>query len=116
MLRLALTLTVWVGAVTAAPAGLAGRQGGPLFGREDRLFPGGKAPAAALAVVAARSAPLDYVVTEETEVLLNGKPCRYREVPANASILRMELGPDNKTVLKIYFRAAPATSPRPSAR
>jgi hypothetical protein len=108
MLRLALALAVWIGVVTAAPATMTARKDSPLFGKEARLFQTAKAPAA-LAVVAARSQGSDYVVTEETEVLLNGKPCRYNEVPDNATILRMELGPDNKTVLKIHFRAV--TSP-----
>jgi hypothetical protein len=116
MIRLALALAVWVGFVTAAPAALAARKDGPLFGKEAAHVQAAKAPAAALAVVAERAPASDYVVTEETEVLLNGKPCRYRDVPDSASILRMELGPDNKTVLKIHFGAAPATSPRPSGQ
>ena len=109
MIRLALTLAVWIVFVTAAPATVAARKGGPLFGREAPRYPAAKAPAAALAVVTAHAQASDYVVTEETEVLLNGKPCRYKDVPDTATILRMELGPDNKTVLKIHFRAA--TSP-----
>ncbi len=110
MIRLALALAVWIGFVTAAPATLAVRKGGPLFEKEAPHFQAAKAPAAALAVVAERAQAADYVVTEETEVLLNGKPCRYHEVPNTASILRMELGPDNKTVLKIHFRAVTAPS------
>jgi hypothetical protein len=109
MIRLALALAVWIGFVTAAPATLAARKDDPLFEKGAPHFQAAKAPATALSVVAERSQGPNYVVTEETEVLLNGKPCRYKEVPANASILRMELGPDNKTVLKLHFRAV--TSP-----
>ncbi len=116
MIRLALALAVWVGLVTAAPASLAARKDGPLFGKEAPHFQTAKAPKAALAVVESRAQAPDYVVTEETEVLVNGKPCRYSEVPSDASILRMELGPDNRTVLKIHFRAAPATSTSPRGR
>jgi hypothetical protein len=108
MIRLALALAVWIGLVTAAPATLVARKDGPLFGKEAAHFQAAKAPAGALAVVTARAQSSDYTVTEETEVLLNGKPCRYKEVPDNATILRMELGPDNKTVLKIHFRAGNA--------
>src|SRR5262249_51544412 len=115
-IRLALALAVWVGFVAAAPASLAARKDGRLFGKEAPHVPAAKVPAAALAVVAERAPASDYVVTEGTEVLLNGKPCRYKDVPDNASILRMELGPDNKTVLKIHFRTAPATSTPPSGR
>jgi hypothetical protein len=46
----------------------------------------------------------EFVMTDQTEVLLNGKPCKYAEVPGHASIVRMELAADNKTVLKVHFR------------
>jgi hypothetical protein len=106
MIRLALALAVWIGYVTAAPATLAARKDGPLFGNKAAPhFQSAQAPTRALAVVGARAESDDYVVTEQTEVLLNGKPCSYKEVPDNATILRLELGPDNKTVRKIHFRA-----------
>jgi hypothetical protein len=116
MFRVALALAVWVGFVTAVPATLAPRKDGPLIGKEASHFQTAGAPKAALAVVEARAQTSDYVVTDETEVLLNGKRCGYGEVPAKATILWMELGPDNRTVLKVYFRTAPATSSRPSGR
>lgn len=109
MFRLALALAVWVGLVTSAPAMLAARKDGPLFGKEALHCQAAKAPARALALVAARAQASDYVVTEETEVLLNGKPCRYKDVPDNAIIQRLELATDNRTALKIHFRVA--TSP-----
>src|SRR5437763_785212 len=39
-----------------------------------------------------------FQITDETEVLLDGRPCPYRDVPANAGILSLEVGPDNRTV------------------
>jgi len=116
MIRLTLALAVWAGCVTAAPAALAPRKESLLFGKEAQHRHDAQAPRAALAVVEARSPASDYVVTEETEVLVNGKPCRYSEVPANATILRMELGPDSRTVFKVHFRATTATSTPPSGR
>jgi hypothetical protein len=110
MIRLALALAVWTSMASAAPATLTLRRDGPLFGKEVTRFRPAKAPAGALNVVAARAQASDYIVTEETEVLLNGKPCRYKDVPANATIVRMELAWDNKTVLKIYFRVVTAPS------
>jgi hypothetical protein len=44
------------------------------------------------------------VVTDRTEILLDGKPCKYEAIPATASIVRMEVAADKKTVLKIHFR------------
>jgi hypothetical protein len=46
----------------------------------------------------------EFIVTERTEVLLNGERCRYEEIPGHASIVRMEVAADRKTVLKIHFR------------
>ena len=46
----------------------------------------------------------EFQVTEQTEVLLDGKACRYQDVPQQATILRMEVAPDRKTVLRIHFR------------
>jgi hypothetical protein len=108
MLRLALALAVWMGVGTGVPAMMTARKEAPLFDREAPHFQAAPAPASALAVVAAGAQAVDYVVTEETEVLLDGKPCRYKDVPDNATILRMELGPDNRTVRKIHFRGAPS--------
>jgi hypothetical protein len=48
----------------------------------------------------------EFVLTTRTEVRVDGKPCQYEKVPAGATIILMELAPDNKTVLKIHFRTA----------
>jgi hypothetical protein len=48
----------------------------------------------------------EFVITEQTEVLLDGKPCKYQDVFGNARIVRMEVAEDKKTVLKIHFRTA----------
>jgi hypothetical protein len=48
--------------------------------------------------------PTDYLMTAETEVLLNGKPCKYRDIPASAIIVLMEVTADRKTMLKVHFR------------
>jgi hypothetical protein len=46
----------------------------------------------------------EFLVTERTEVTLDGRPCRYADVPANASIVKMELAGDNRTVRAVHFR------------
>jgi hypothetical protein len=112
MTRLALALAVWITAASLAPATLTARRDGPRFDREDPRFEGAKLPDKALGLVVTRVNPSEYVVTEEAEVLLNGQPCRYQDVPEHATILRMELAWDNKTVLTVHFRAAAAPLPR----
>ncbi|MBY0525396.1 MAG: hypothetical protein K2R98_18455 [Gemmataceae bacterium] len=46
-----------------------------------------------------------FRVTDDTEVLLDGKPCKFRQVPASATILHMDVAADGKSVLKIHFRS-----------
>ena len=49
--------------------------------------------------------PAEAQLTAETEVLLDGRQCPYKEVPATASITRLELAPDGKTITRIEFRS-----------
>src|SRR5579871_4756364 len=46
-----------------------------------------------------------FTLTDRSEVLLDGKPCRYEDVPAHASIILLELAADRQTVLRIHFRS-----------
>jgi hypothetical protein len=45
------------------------------------------------------------VLTARTEVRLDGRPCRYADVPAGAAITAAEAGPDRKTLVRIHFRS-----------
>src|SRR5262245_10057653 len=104
MTRLTLALVALICLVPAAPASLAPRP--------DRLRSGLDAvpsPAPRLSAQAreqaAPGAASEYLVTEQTEVRLDGKLCRYEDVPGTATIERMELAPDRKTVLRVFFRS-----------
>jgi hypothetical protein len=58
--------------------------------------------------VQAASAPSprdQFQITDQTEVTLDGRPCRYADVPRGAGIVKMEVGTDGTTVLKIQFRS-----------
>jgi hypothetical protein len=44
-------------------------------------------------------------MTKETEVVLNGRPCAYKDIPAGASIARIVLATDGRTVARIEFRS-----------
>ena len=46
----------------------------------------------------------EFLVTGRTEVTLNGRSCKYQAVPRDATVVRLELAADGKTVLKIDFR------------
>jgi hypothetical protein len=105
MTRLAITLGAFLSLVSVASASLAPRttpsQVEKEARREQAIRPVAQAPKQAQV----REAPSEFVLTRGTEVLLNGQPCKYQDVPRHATIVRMEVAADNKTVLKIHFRA-----------
>jgi hypothetical protein len=103
MTRLTLALAALISLVSVAPATLTPRR--------ERTPPAPESAARALgtprpAQAAGQAGEPEYVLTDETQVLLDGKPCRFADVPERASILRMEVAPDGKTVLKILFRSS----------
>jgi hypothetical protein len=111
MLRLTLALAVWIGLVPVVNATLTPRKEStlgksfPAIGSEEGLRLGGNKRLARIAGKPVQAGTRsEYVVTHQTQILLNGKPCKYEEVPPDASIVRMEVAADKKTVLKIHFR------------
>jgi hypothetical protein len=44
-------------------------------------------------------------VTEETEVLLDGRPCRYEEVPRGAVITFLAIAADRQTIRAVHFQS-----------
>jgi hypothetical protein len=104
MTRLALALTVLFSILSSAKATLAPRI--------DSFTSGKELPARvakAISAVVLPTTPLDgqkdeYRITDQTEVVLDGRACRYRDVPNNATIVKMEVAGDKRTVVKIYFR------------
>jgi hypothetical protein len=104
MIRLTLALAALITGASVAPASLAPRKVDP---RPAHVIPTARSPRllqrAPTDATRPGAAP-ELHVTEQTEILLDGKACRYDEVPARATILRLELATDRKTVLRIYFR------------
>lgn len=47
----------------------------------------------------------DFQMLDNTDILLDGKPCKYVQVPASATIHTLEVAADRKTILKIHFRS-----------
>jgi hypothetical protein len=47
----------------------------------------------------------EFTVTNETEVTLNGRACKYKDIPGTARIIHLEVASDKKTVLRIDFRS-----------
>ena len=108
MSRLTLTLATCLTLLPVASASLAPRKPvSPLPREVRRALASGPAPLAPVSTVSTRESGTRsaFQVTDQTRVLLNGKPCRYADVPAHATIERMEVAQDKKTVLTIYFRS-----------
>lgn len=50
----------------------------------------------------------EFRLTATTEVLLDGRPCRYEDVPDGATILLLETATnESKEILTIHFRTKP---------
>jgi hypothetical protein len=73
-------------------------------------------PTKAVSPLPAASANDEFRITSATEVLLDGRPCRYEQVPNNAVIILLETtSNESKEIARIHFRtprrsAAPAMS------
>ncbi len=102
MNRLTLALAVWMGAASLGSASLTPRKDTEKWSKE--LAQTVKITALAKETVVEEPSSSEFTVSEQTEILLNGKPCHYTRIPANAAILRMEVAPDRKTAVRIYFR------------
>ena len=104
MNRLIFVLAVWMSLVSAVPASLTPRKERAALGKEAHPILTPNLSVESLQHPVAAQTESEFVVTERTEILLNGKPCKYEEVPGHASIVKMEVAADKKTVRKIHFR------------
>jgi hypothetical protein len=104
MTRSTLALAAVLACASAAPASLSRRDGTDLGQRVPVLRTG---EPRALARVG------DFLITDQTEILLDGRPCKYDQVPEGAVIILLDVksGPE-KVVRKIHFRSQPAP-PKP---
>ena len=110
MTRLTMALTVFLGCLSSATASLAPRSDFPFGGKttlptsaHDRPIDLDKPAAPAAAEDKTEKQKL--VVTDETEVQLDGHACKFKDVPAAATIVSLDLAADKKTILKIHFES-----------
>lgn len=82
--------------------------------RRERLAEHKTIPIKSLLSFCAASANNDeFRVTEKTEVLLDGRPCRYEKIPDGARIVLLEtVTNESKEISRIHFRSPrrPASS------
>jgi hypothetical protein len=103
MLRPATALVVLLCCLSSATATVSGRKDLSAF---DKTPPAALKtfPAQLVETASARHDREQFLLTEETEVLLDGRPCKYQEVPRNVNIILLEVGSDKKTILRIHFQ------------
>jgi hypothetical protein len=101
MIRLTLVLATWMSLFSVVSASLVPRKASSPLGKEAQVS---KLSGRTLEQAAGVQDRSEFIVTERTEILLDGKPCKYADVPQQARIVLMEVAADNKTVLKIHFR------------
>ena len=46
----------------------------------------------------------ELVITDKTVMRLDGRVCKYEDVPEGATVILLEVAADKKTVLTIHFR------------
>jgi hypothetical protein len=104
MARLILVLAGWLMVAAVAEATVAPRKEMSRLSNDALQLRTIAHPARVQDSQAALAAESPFTLTDQSEVLLNGKPCRYEVVPAHASISLLELAADRHTVLRIHFR------------
>lgn len=108
MTRLTLALAALLASLSPAMAMLSPHNNQPALGKDALPTSAKDAPADA-AKPAAAAAPKEekqqFVITDDTEVQLDGKACKFGDVPETASVSSLDVGPDKKTVLKIHFKS-----------
>jgi len=105
MPRLTFALAAWILVSATSYASLTPPKNSPTVGTAPAMERTTPLATSVLAKASGRTNNSEFSLTAGTEVLLDGKPCKYADVPSHASIERMELAADNKTVVRIHFRS-----------
>jgi hypothetical protein len=96
MARLTLVFVVCLVFLPPAFAGVAPRKQERSFAEDVRLE---------LRKETGSSRKKELRITKQTEVKLDGRVCQLEEVPANAEIILLDVGPDDSVIRKIHFRS-----------
>jgi hypothetical protein len=82
------------------------------LGRKQRPAVDKHIPIKTVASLPAASANDEFRITPATEVLLDGRPCRYEQVPDSAIIILLEtVTNENKEIARIHFRTSLRKAP-----
>lgn len=102
MVRFTLTLVLAWGFLCCEAAGFSPNSPPPLT---TKALPAGKEQADQTRRPQQGNPSLPLLITYQTEIFLDGSPCRYEQVPERAVITFAEVDSDRQTVLRIHFRS-----------
>jgi len=95
----ALLLTLSTASATQSP-----RTDFPVIGKE--ISPRASRPPSDAAPPADKPEPDGgFLINDQTEVKLDGKPCKLSDVPKGAEIEAVDFAADKRTILRISFRS-----------
>ena len=100
MTRLTLTFVALLCALATASAALAPRAG--------RFRPDGPVPRHLSLRDGQAAGPGregGLTITDDTEILLDGRACKYEDIPGDAQIILLDVASDQKVIRKIHFRS-----------
>jgi len=87
------------------------------LGRKQRPTIDKHIPIKTIASLPAASANDEFRITPDTEVLLDGRPCRYEQVPDNATIILLEtVSNESKEIARIHFRTSRRVAPSTTSK
>lgn len=100
MTRATATLIVSLYFVTPVPASLDSTRTTLRWDSVRQLM-----PKSGLSGTEAIPAPAEASITSETEVVLDGRACSYKDVPRTAAVTKVILSTDGRTIIRIDFRS-----------
>jgi hypothetical protein len=105
MTRLTLALTVTLCVLPAATAAVTPPRTDPPFGKDILPKKWTEPPPAAEPPPKAEEEKTQFVITDQTDIKLDGQPCKLKDVPKTATVELLDVSADHKTVQKLYFRS-----------
>jgi hypothetical protein len=72
--------------------------------RSAHATPGSNFPKELLKEASSRERGDELVITDQTEIKVDGQASKYEEVPKEADIILLEVAADKKAILRIHFQ------------
>ena len=112
MTRLTLVIAALLCPLSAVMASFSPHTDYPALGRDALAAPGSRLPDldknAAERTAQKESQKQSFTITDETDVRLDGRACKFEDVPGTATVVAIDLAADGKTVVKLHFKSKPA--------